>query len=85
MSIHDTLAELFYDLEDVEPESTVYKLSHNYYKTFVVLKDADPTIQAVKIPNDIEEQSTIVHFNRDCEELSNLLREWSDVTPIVSN
>ena len=85
MSIHDTLAELFYALEDIEHDSTVYKLSHNYYKTFVVLTSADPTIQAVKIPHDIEEPSTIVHFNRDCEELSNLLREWSDVTPVVSN
>jgi hypothetical protein len=84
MSIHDTLAELFYAREDIEL-ATVYELSHNYYKTFVVLTSADPLIQAVKVPHDIEESSTVIHFNRDCEELSNLLRGWSDVTSIVSN
>jgi len=85
MSIKETLTELFYELEDTTPESNVYQLCHNYYKTFVVIGAVDPTIQAVKIPHDVEEDTTIVHFNRDCEELSDLLRKWSDVTPVGSN
>ena len=85
MSIKDTLEELFYEVEDSTPESTVYKLSHNYYKTFVVIGAVDPTIQAVKIPHDIEVDTIVIHFSRDCEELSDLLRKWSDVTPVGSN
>ena len=85
MSIKETLTELFYELEDTTLESNVYQLRHNYYNTFVVIDAVDPIIQAVKVPHDTEEGSTIVLFNRDCEELSDLLRKWSDVTLVGSN
>ena len=79
MSIAETLLQHHYTLEDDSPDGQVWKLAGGDVNYYVSVAE-DGIIQAVKMPTDHEAATTVVHFNRVCEELLDLLRKW-DVTP----
>lgn len=80
MSIRENLTTLGYTLEDDGPDGQVWEREGVNVNTYVSLSVGDGIIQAVKMPRDVEEATTVIHFNRECEELTNLLKGW-DVTP----
>jgi hypothetical protein len=86
VSIRDTLKQFNYQLIDSNDDGEVWASEHSRFKTYVSLAVSDGIIQAVKAPDDDDETTTVIHFNRNCEELTDLLGKWSsDVTPAVNN
>jgi len=85
MNVIETLNELGFGLIDTDDRGSVYGLDGVDYNLYVNLPNENEVIQVCKIPEDEEQFPTIIHFNRNCEEIVDLLRKWSNVTPAVSN
>jgi hypothetical protein len=81
MNIRETLNELGYKLVATEEWGDVYGISITGGNAYVSISEEPVTVQAVKMPDDADAVTTVVHFNHACEELTDLLRKWSDVTP----
>lgn len=85
MTIKDTLDQFGYALVDTNEDGEVWCFGHDHMNVYVSLSVGDGIIQAVKMPVDEETPTTVIHFNRNCDELTDLLRKWSDVTPTAHN
>ena len=86
MSIRDTLNDLGFQLAHSDEPGEVYGKQGNGFNILVSLGVGDGIIQAVKMPESEDQPTTVIHFNRTCDELADLLRKWSgDVTPAVFN
>lgn len=85
MSIRDTLTQYGFRVVDTDEDAEVWCIEGNDYTAYVQLAVGDGVIQAVKMPLDSEDKTTVVHFNSICDELTDLLGKWSNVTPIGSN
>jgi hypothetical protein len=85
VSIRDTLQQYGFRLVDSDEGKEVYASESADFTAYVQLAVGDGVIQAVKSPEDPELPTTVVHFNQVCDELTELLRKWSNVTPLGSN
>jgi hypothetical protein len=79
--LRDTLRELNYQLIDTDELGEVWACENQDHQFYVSLLDGNGIIQLVKSSHDPDKDSTVIHFSRTCDELTDLLRKWSDVTP----
>ena len=86
MTITETLVQYGFKLIDTTDEGDIYATENSDdYTTYVSVALGDGVIQAVKMPVDHEQATTVIHFNRLCDELTDLLKKWADVTPAEFN